>query len=44
VTYAAAEAMPDPLTHWARPGIEPVSWCCRQAADPIVPQQELLEF
>ena len=32
----------DPLTCCARPGIEPVSWRCRDAADPIVPQWELL--
>ena len=37
-----AIAMLDPLTHRAGPGFEPVSWCCRDAADPIVPQQELL--
>ena len=40
-TYATAEVTPDPLTHCARPGIEPVSWCYRDAADPIVPQREL---
>ena len=34
---------PDPLTHYARPGIQYVSWHCRDAADPIVPQWELLE-
>jgi len=31
-----------PLTHCTRLGIEPVSWCCRDAADPVAPQQELL--
>ena len=30
VTYTAAVATLDPLTHWARPGIEPESWCCRE--------------
>ena len=38
---AAAVAALDPLTHCSRPGIEPVSWCCRDAADPVAPQQEL---
>ena len=41
LTYAAAAVTPDPLTHCARPGIEPVSWRCRDAANPTVPQQEL---
>ena len=27
-------AMPDPLTHFAGPGMEPVSWRHREAADP----------
>ena len=31
----------DLLTHCARPGIKSVSWCFRDAADPIEPQQEL---
>ena len=35
---AAAVAMPDPLTHCAGRGIEPSSWCCRDAADPTEPQ------
>ena len=26
--------MPDPLTHSAGQGIEPVSWCCRGATEP----------
>ena len=30
--------MLDPLTHCPGPGIEPVSWCCRETAYPIVPQ------
>ena len=29
------------LTHRARPGIEPASWYCKDAADCILPQQEL---
>ena len=29
-------------THCAGLGIEPVSWCCRDAFDPIAPQWELL--
>ena len=39
-TYVAAVAMLDPLTHCAWPGIEPESWCCRDATDPIVPQRK----
>ena len=31
------------LTHCARLGIESASWCGRDAADPLAPQQELLE-
>lgn len=42
VTYPAAVAMPVPLTHRARPGIEPAFWCSRDAADAIAPQWELL--
>ena len=38
--YTAAGARPDPLTHCARPGIEPVSWQCRDTADPTAPQRE----
>ena len=38
------EATPDLLTHCARQGIEPVSWSCRDAADPVEPQWELLNF
>ena len=41
VTYASAAATLDPLTHCAGSGMAPVSWCCRDAAHPIVPQQEL---
>ena len=35
---------PDPLTHCARPGIKPMSWCCRDAVNPIAPQLELMEM
>ena len=31
------------FTHCTRPGIELASWCCRNTADPIMPQQELPE-
>ena len=41
VTYAKAVATLDPLTHCAGPGIEPVSWHCKDTTDPIVPQWEL---
>jgi len=34
----------DPLTNCARPGVEFVSWCCRDTANPVVPQWELLFF
>jgi len=40
-TYAAAIATPDPLTHCAGPGIEPVFWYCRDTTDPFGPQREL---
>ena len=43
VTYAAAVAAPDPLTHCSRLGMKPVSTHCRDAADPVVPQWELQE-
>ena len=46
-TYATVVATPDPLTHYAEQGIEPAFWslqCCRDTADPLVPQQELLIF
>ena len=39
----AAVAVPDPLTHCSRPGIEPVSWYCRDATNLLVPQWELLD-
>lgn len=39
--HATSAATPDPLTHHAGPGTEPVSWCCIDATDPIVPQWEL---
>ena len=41
-TCATAVAALDPLTHCAGLGIEPASWSCRDALNPIVPQQELL--
>ena len=37
----ATAAMPDPLTHCVRTGIEPVFLHCRDATDPLGPQQEL---
>ena len=43
LNFEAAGETPDPLIHCARPGIKPVSWHCRDATDPIVPQQELLK-
>ena len=43
VTYTAAVAMLDPLTHCTWPEIEPVSWRCRDIADPVALQQELLQ-
>ena len=36
--------MLDPLTHSAGLGSESASWHCRDTANPIVPQQELLKF
>ena len=36
MTYAAAAAMPDPLTYCAGLGVDPASWCYRDAADPTV--------
>ena len=30
------------LGHYAGLGIEPASWCCSDAPDPVVPQWELL--
>ena len=39
--WAAAMAVQDPPTHWAKQVMEPVSWHCRDTANPIVPQQEL---
>ena len=43
-TYLTAIATSDPLTHGARPGIEPMSQCSRDSTDladfpdPVVPQ------
>ena len=36
--------MPDPLTHCAGPGIEPMFWRCLDAADSVAPEQELLKL
>ena len=41
VTYTAAVAVPDPLTHCVGPEIKPGSWCCRDAVEPIASQWEL---
>ena len=41
-TYTTAVAMLDPLTHYAGPETKSASWCCRDSADPIVPQKKLL--
>ena len=38
VTYAEVRATRNPLTHCAGPGIDPTSWHCRDAADPIAPR------
>ena len=43
VTYTITVAAPDPLTHCARPGMEPASWGCRDSTNAIAPQQELQE-
>ena len=32
------------LTHGAGLGIKPASWCCRDTANPVVPQQKLIHF
>lgn len=40
--YAIAVATLGPFTHCALPGIEPVSWRCRDA-DSVAPQRELLK-
>ena len=41
VAYAVTQ---DPLTHCAGPGIEPVSWHCRDATNHIAPQRELQDM
>ena len=41
MTYLAAAAVLDPLTHCAGPGIKPASWSCRDAIDPVAPQEKL---
>ena len=40
-TYATAAATRGPLTPLCWPRIKPASWCCGDAADPVVPQREL---
>ena len=40
-TYTITLATLDPLTHCTSPGIEPVSWRCRDATNPFAPQKEL---
>ena len=42
MTYAAGVATLGALTHSAGLGIKPTYWCCRDAANPIAPHQELL--
>lgn len=37
-------AVLDPLTHFAGPGVEPASWCCRGTADRLAPKWELQYF
>ena len=39
MTYAAALAVLDPVTHCAWPEIEPTSWRFRDDADTIVPSR-----
>ena len=41
-TSTEAAAIQNPLTLYAGPGIESVSWHCRDITNPTVPQQELL--
>lgn len=41
VTYAAAAATPDPLTHCPGPRTEPASWHYRDAIDPAAQHREL---
>ena len=44
MTYTTAAATLDPLTYCTGLGIEPVFWCCRDTANAIEPQWELLRF
>ena len=37
-------ATPDPLTHCAGPGTKLAFWHCRDTANPLAPQQELLRL
>ena len=43
-SYTAAAATANLLIHCVGPRIKSLSWCCRDAADPLVPQQELQSF
>lgn len=40
MTYVAAASIPDPLTHRARLGIEPMSWRYRDVANPLALHRE----
>lgn len=42
--YVAGATMPDPLTHYAGPGIKPASWRSRDTTDLVAPQQVLLHL
>ena len=44
MTYTTAVAIPDPLTHCTKLGIQTASWCYRDATDPIAPQWELQDL
>ena len=43
LTYAAAVAMPGPLTHGAGPGITPVPWSCKRCHWSVEPQWKPLK-
>ena len=42
--YTIVVSVLDRLTHSAGPGVEPVSWCCRDAVNSIGLQWELLKL
>ena len=42
LAYVTVAAKPDPFSYCTGLGIEPMSWHCRDAANPIAPQWELL--